>query len=489
MRDRNIPKRDIVLLGIIAFLFVLIFSFSTSPLYPNYWGSDSAQFQTIGMAWASGKIPYRDIFDHKGPFIFWVNMLGYKMGGRAGVFTLQILFLFFTFIGIYKIITIISWKMYIKQEGGILISIIFLANMYSGGNMCEEYCLPFLMFSAFGQLSFFTKQNKQLGHNVWWGFFYGITVSVCVLTRATNAIAVVCGIAVIIVAILREKKYKNLVYNALFFLTGLIVMFVPFGIYFGIKGAFGEFLFGTLGYNIIYATDMKAWITGAGLDTWIIYCKMFFSVILCIPAFILAIINKNKYCAGYYLLVGAMENYLFCTGALYQHYAIIALPNVCMFIVEMERMIQKDKKSYKKLIQIAAFAVGVTGMVYIGEDTLNKVNVRLNNNNQYSAEYDRLMIMIPEEDQKSVAAYGGGALKNFYLRYNIIPCYRFFVLQESQGKRSDYLTNEIALDFALCKAAYILTDEDISIVYNIIQERYEKFGQTQRYTLYKRIDV
>ena len=76
-------------------------------------------------------------------------------------------------------------------------------------------------------------------------------------------------------------------------------------------------------WYIIYATDMKAWITGAGLDTWIIYCKMFFSVILCIPAFILAIINKNKYCAGYYLLVGAMENYLFCTGAIYQHYAII----------------------------------------------------------------------------------------------------------------------------------------------------------------------
>lgn len=94
MRDRNIPKRDIVLLGIIAFLFVLIFSFSTSPLYPNYWGSDSAQFQTIGMAWASGKIPYRDIFDHKGPFIFWVNMLGYKMGGRAGYLRFKFYFCF-----------------------------------------------------------------------------------------------------------------------------------------------------------------------------------------------------------------------------------------------------------------------------------------------------------------------------------------------------------------------------------------------------------
>ena len=488
MRDKNVSKRDIIFWEIIAVLFVLIFSFSTSPLYPNYWGSDSAQFQTIGMTWASGKIPYRDIFDHKGPFIFWVNMLGYKIGGRTGVFILQIFFLSFTFLGIYKIMTTISWKTYFKQAGGMLVSIFSLANMYSGGNMCEEYCLPFLMFSAFGQLTFLSKPDKRLGHNIWWGFFYGATVSICVLTRATNAIAVVCGIIVIVVAVLREKNYKNLLCNILFFILGFMLMFSPFGIYFGIKGAFEEFLFGTLGYNIIYATDMKGWVIGAGLETWIVYIKLFFSVVLCIPTFILAIINKNKFCAGYYLLVGVMENYLFCTGALYQHYAIIALPNVCMFIVELECMIQKHKKPCRKVTRIAVIAVGVFCMAYIGVDTLNKVIVRMDNN-EFSVEYDRLMEMIPEDYQMNVTAYGGGSLKNFYLRYNIIPCCKFFVLQESQGKRSDYLTNQIVSDFALCKAEYILADEDISIIYNIIQERYEKLGETQKYALYKKVDV
>ena len=36
-------KRDIVFAGIAAVLFVLIFSFSTSPLYVDYWGSDSGK--------------------------------------------------------------------------------------------------------------------------------------------------------------------------------------------------------------------------------------------------------------------------------------------------------------------------------------------------------------------------------------------------------------------------------------------------------------
>ncbi len=480
-------KRDIVFAGIAAVLFVLIFSFSTSPLYVDYWGSDSAQFQTIGMAWVSGKVPYRDIFDHKGPFIFWVNMIGYKLGGRTGVLTVQIFFLFFTFLGIYKTITIVSRNECYKQVG-MLVSILLLANMYSGGNMCEEYCLPFLVFSAFGQYTFWFQKNNSPQHNIWWGFFYGISVSICVLTRATNAIAVLCGIVVIGITLLREKKYKNLLFNAIFFVMGLLLMFVTFGIYFGLKGAFGEFLFGTLGYNMIYATDMKAWVIGAGLETWSVYIQLFFSVILCIPAFIAAIINKNKGCAAYYLLVGIMENYLFCTGALYQHYAIIALPNVCMFIAELAQMIQNNKKQYRNLTKILWIAVGVISVVYIGMDTGNKVVERLDKSKGITLEYDQLMEMIPAKEYADVAAYGGGSLKSFYLRYNIVPCNKFFVLQESQGKRSSYLTDQIALEFALCRAKFILTDENVSIIYSTLQEHYVKFSETQKYALYKRID-
>ena len=60
----------IFILFIISALFVLIMSYSTSPLYPYYFGGDSAQFQTIGKGWSKGMIPYKDMFDHKGPIIF-----------------------------------------------------------------------------------------------------------------------------------------------------------------------------------------------------------------------------------------------------------------------------------------------------------------------------------------------------------------------------------------------------------------------------------
>ena len=63
-----------------AFAGALVFSPSTSPLYSD-WGYDSAMFQTIGKYWAQGHLPYVELFDHKGPIIFFINALGYALGG------------------------------------------------------------------------------------------------------------------------------------------------------------------------------------------------------------------------------------------------------------------------------------------------------------------------------------------------------------------------------------------------------------------------
>ena len=76
------------LLGLAA-AFLLRFSYSTSFLWPGYCGYDSAIFQTIGKYWAEGSVPYRDLFDHKGPLIFFIDMVGYWIHGRAGILVPQ----------------------------------------------------------------------------------------------------------------------------------------------------------------------------------------------------------------------------------------------------------------------------------------------------------------------------------------------------------------------------------------------------------------
>ena len=67
-----------------ATLFLLIFSWSTSPLYQTY-GGDSPFFQIIGLGITQGKVPYVDLFDHKGPVPFFMNALVVLLHGHVKV--------------------------------------------------------------------------------------------------------------------------------------------------------------------------------------------------------------------------------------------------------------------------------------------------------------------------------------------------------------------------------------------------------------------
>ncbi|MDH6355503.1 hypothetical protein M2132_001848 [Dysgonomonas sp. PH5-45] len=84
MAQKGISFREQILSekGILLCLFVynalLLFLCSRmSPLYDfNAW-SDINVYFTIGKGWMNGLLPYRDLFDHKGPLIFLIYGIGY----------------------------------------------------------------------------------------------------------------------------------------------------------------------------------------------------------------------------------------------------------------------------------------------------------------------------------------------------------------------------------------------------------------------------
>lgn len=95
---------DYGILTLIAVLFLLIFSYGTSPLFINNFGiSDSAIFLLIGKGITAGYIPYVDLFDHKGPVMFFIEALGWWISpNRFGNFLLQWLFMGVNLVLIFK---------------------------------------------------------------------------------------------------------------------------------------------------------------------------------------------------------------------------------------------------------------------------------------------------------------------------------------------------------------------------------------------------
>ena len=132
-----------------AFIFVLLFSYSTSPLYDfKEIVVDSYIFQTIGKYWNEGIIPYIGLFDHKGPLIFMIDAFGYKLtDNRYGIFIIQVILL--------AIVVMVMIKMYLQEISFIKsliltgISLIGLLAGYMEGNLTEEYILPFIMISFY----------------------------------------------------------------------------------------------------------------------------------------------------------------------------------------------------------------------------------------------------------------------------------------------------------------------------------------------------
>lgn len=158
-------NKVLLLIFLISAAFVMLFSYSTSIFYPNYYGSsyggDAAQFLTIGKAWAEGKIPYKEMFDHKGPIIFFIDMLGFLFfGSKSGIMIFQIVFIFATCIFLYKIAMLSGKKS--PQYGiiAIVVSLIVLKASYCNGNSVEEYCLPFITVSVYFQVEFLSQYSS-----------------------------------------------------------------------------------------------------------------------------------------------------------------------------------------------------------------------------------------------------------------------------------------------------------------------------------------
>ena len=194
---------EFALLGI-AWLFVTIFSYTTSPLY-HVWGNnpDSPIFQIIGKYWVEGAVPYKDLWDMKGPFIFFVNAVGYGLTGtKWGVYMIQCFSLFLTINIIFK-----TFALHFSNMSSFLMTLLSLgglAYVYEGGNLTEEYILFPLSLSFYYILKWTDSYEEKhiTRHPSLYAFIYGMVLGLSLMSRLTNALGLCAAVGVIAVTLL-----------------------------------------------------------------------------------------------------------------------------------------------------------------------------------------------------------------------------------------------------------------------------------------------
>ena len=83
---------------------VLLVCSGTSPLYRGHDWTDANTYLTMGRSLLQGVVPYRDLFDHKGPLLYGIYALGALLHpqGFYGIFLLQVLSLAATLYALYQ---------------------------------------------------------------------------------------------------------------------------------------------------------------------------------------------------------------------------------------------------------------------------------------------------------------------------------------------------------------------------------------------------
>ena len=474
-----------VFLVIAAAAFVYVFSYSTSPLYPYYYGGDTAQFLTIGKAWYLGKIPYIDMFDHKGPFIFWIDMLGFMIGKgeKYGVAILQVIFMFFSVWAFYKI----SQLLYKNRIYGCVVVMITLVAMklnYVDGNTVEEYCIPFISWSIYEIILYYKNVDQEL-HSPKRAFFYGLTFGICFLTRITNFIPVCMGIFLVILRLIYKKQYGNLLQNIVAGIVGAMVIVLPFLIYFYQKSALYECIYGTLLYNLEYANERKSWLYTAGaMDIRNYFFNYFISGVIFLSACI-SFVKKDYKMAVLYCATGILEQCLYLHGDNFGQYPLVCIAQIPISFNSVMSL-SGEIKPLEKLAMIGSSLIFFTFLTNNISLAAVAIDYRNSFKNKYERGWERLIEQIPENENTDFVAYGGNEFKELYLLEKLMPCYKYFVIQEWHASLSPETKAAIHNTFTTKKAKWILTDSVKDNIQDVLTESYRLVDSTDQFYLYER---
>ena len=149
-----------ILSFLISFITLLLCT-KNSPLYAfNNWVDENAFF-TVGKAWAHGIVPYRDIFEQKGPLLYFIFMLGSIISKKSfiGIFVFEVISLTITLIFSCKIIQLFLKDKFIYPILPLLASIICSSGFFVHGGSVEEFCFPFLFISLYYFLKHFINSK------------------------------------------------------------------------------------------------------------------------------------------------------------------------------------------------------------------------------------------------------------------------------------------------------------------------------------------
>ncbi|MGN0590708.1 ArnT family glycosyltransferase [Ruminococcus sp.] len=252
------------LLGFLLLSFILITTCSmASPLFPLHTGVDQNCFLTVGKAMLSGKVPYRDLYEQKGPLLYGLHALAALVdsNGFFGVYLLEILNLTWT-LWLFSRMASLFLPDRLEMPAAALSGLVTVtAYCFSRGDNAEEFCLPLVLYGLYAMLRCTEAGSLPAGGvHMLCGIFAGMILWI----KFTMLGFYIVWVLFFFVQTIRQRKYRQAIGQCLLFLGGMLLTALPWLVYFAYHHALYDFFYVYFYSNIFLYSRSASWILRIG---------------------------------------------------------------------------------------------------------------------------------------------------------------------------------------------------------------------------------
>ncbi|NBJ92260.1 hypothetical protein [Parablautia muri] len=509
----NKRMADALFLVIAAFLLMMLATRS-SFLYPcNDW-NDANSYFSVGKALFHGKMPYRDVFDQKGMYLYFLYGLAYLISHTTfiGVFLLEVILAIFDLFGICRIL-----QLYVKRNTALLLSPLVLAvtvssfSFYWGGS-AEEVCLPFLIWGLYDSLHYFKNgyPNKKVEWKVI--FINGLLAGIVANIKFTSLGFFFAWMMCMAFSFLAMRDFWGAVKGCVIFLSGMAVPFIPWVIYFGINHGLYEWYWGYVYINVFMYSNLNG--EGPGLYEriytlskllyWVVRKNMIYFVFL-IPGVLWEMCGRRKkWLERFNLLALCFFLFLgiYVGGSELPYYALpLSVFTVLGFgllgqgaerIMEKVFHIEKEKGGDKRkkitdnpvMVHIAGGLVTALGLGIIWLNSMNIPHMQEKKEDIFLYKFKEIVEQTPDPTLLNIGCLDAG----LYTVCDIVPTCRWFQTQtvgmDEVLKEQERYLKEGWVDYCLARDSY---PEVIWENYELVgEEPWYQDGQAFTYYLFRR---
>ena len=248
----KLSKLELALL-ILAATVTITFVSTSSPLYPfNPW-DDVNVFFTMGRGIKHGLVPYKDIFDHKGPLLYFIYAIATLVSEK-------------TFVGVWiieciaaSVYAVFSWKIaklfsepskYTIVLMPLLLGLVYTCRMFNFGGNTEELCFPLLTIALYLGLKAIANGDGLPSKTD--ALVCGLISGALFWLKYTFLGFMIGFIIYILCLSIKRKAFARLWSMVWRFLAGIIAICIPVLLYFAVTGSLG-YLWEAYFYDNIFA--------------------------------------------------------------------------------------------------------------------------------------------------------------------------------------------------------------------------------------------